>query len=82
MLSRDIRLTDVQLIHCRDMAIARARVLRKRLEASSYDGKPNMKDAVIRELRECEEISRLMEHNRAQLAREFANRHFANERGI
>lgn len=70
-LSRDIRLTEMQLIYGRDAIRDRRRLLERRLAKTSYDGKPGMKDRVVTELRELRELERVLSHNLDQIAREL-----------
>jgi len=70
--TRDIRLTDMEIIALRDLCKARTRELEKRLGRSSYEGKPGMKDAVLTELSRVRELATTFEHAREQIARQFA----------
>lgn len=72
MLSRDIRLTERQLYHGRAAVQRRIRELEKRLEKTSYEGKPNMLNSVLNELHELRELHRVLDHNHNQIGRELA----------
>jgi hypothetical protein len=81
MLSRDIRLTDRQLVVGREACRRRARELSRsitRAEEQQAAGAVIQRGTLDRhyeELRELLELERILEHNRAQLAREFAAKH-------
>jgi rRNA-processing protein FCF1 len=72
MLSRDIRLSADELVIARNAMNRRRVELERRLEKTSYAGKPGMKETVLRELETVRELERSFEHGRAQLARQFA----------
>jgi hypothetical protein len=71
--TRDVRLTWEQLVVAHTAVQERRRALEKRLERSSYEGKPGMKSAVVKELAEARELERVFEHNREALRRQQAN---------
>jgi len=72
MLSRDIRLTERQLYHGFNAAARRRRELQKRLDRTSYEGKPGMLQRVLDELDELRELERVLHHNWQQIGRELA----------
>jgi hypothetical protein len=61
MMDREIRLTATQTATARDAIARRRRELERRLERTSYDGKPGMKDAVVNDVRELRELERILE---------------------
>jgi hypothetical protein len=73
LLTRDVRLHADDLVVLRDLCRKRRQELQKRLERTSYDGKPGMKDRVVTELAAVTELERVMEHNRQQVARQYAD---------
>jgi hypothetical protein len=74
MESRDVRLTLEQLRVAHDVMRRRRRELEKRLERTSYEGKPGMKDSVMEELATVRELERTFDHNYEQARRIAGNR--------
>ena len=74
-MTRDIRLTDIEIVELRDLCRRRARELDKRLEKTSYAGKPGMKENVVVERQRLRALAATFEHAREQIARQFAERH-------
>lgn len=68
--TRDVRLTAPELELACKLAQLRVRELERRLDRTSYAGKPGMKLAVIAELRECEGLAIAFGHNAAAIRRQ------------
>lgn len=72
MLTRDVRLTERQIAHGVYAVKARRRELERRLERTSYDGKPGMKDRVVTELAALRELEEILEVARKQIGHQLA----------
>lgn len=71
-LGRDIRLTERQLWHGERAVARRVKELEKRLDRTSYAGKPGMLNSVRDELGELRELQRVFKHNHQQIGRQLA----------
>jgi hypothetical protein len=66
---RDVRLTEYQMRYGADAIRRRITELERRLEKTSYAGKPGMKDQVIMELGILRSLKDALTHNGEQLRR-------------
>jgi hypothetical protein len=72
--TRDVRLTGSELSYGADAVRRRIRELERRLERTSYAGKPGMKDDVMLELSILRPLAEGLEHNAEVMRRADANR--------
>jgi hypothetical protein len=68
--TRDVRLTERQIAHGVYAVKARRQELERRLERTSYAGKPGMKDAVVDELESLRGLEESLRVARDQLGRQ------------
>lgn len=74
MLTRDVRLSERELYHGREAIQRRMRELRKRLERTSYAGKPGMEQAVRDELAALTSLAYTLDIAHRAIGRSFAEK--------
>lgn len=70
--TRDVRLTDRQIIVGRDAVSRRRRELDRRLKRTSYDGKPGMLQNVLDDIQTLRELEEILEVARRQIGWQVA----------
>ncbi len=71
-LDRDVRLTERQLWHGADAVARRRRELEKRLDRTSYAGKPNMEASVREQIATLAELETMLRVAHTQIGHKLA----------